>query len=405
MATLQDLREQHNVVAKQARELVEANNAAWTAEHQEKYDALMNQLDDIKGQSDRLNTMYERISADNAEAQARESAAKFAHDKPSNAYAKVFNAWLKGGDKALTETDWAVVRNTMSTTTGSEGGFTVPSEVANTVADALKETGAMRAVATILPTDSGAPFSYPMSNGTSEVGELIPENTTATGADPVFAQAALTAYKFGSKIIAVPMELLTDTAVDMEAFIAKRIADRIARVQNQFFTTGTGSSQPNGVVTAASSGKVGTTGQTTSVIFEDFIDLLHSVDPAYRANPNCVFMMNDSSLKVVRKIKDSQNRPIFLPSYDLNGAAPDMILGFRVVTNPDMAAMAANAKSILFGDFSRYIIRDVRGMDLFRFTDSAYAKLGQVGFLAWVRAGGNLADNGGAIKFYQNSAT
>lgn len=404
MSTLQDLREKHSFVAKNAREFVETNNATWGAEHQEKYDAYMNELDDIKNQADRLQKTYEKISADNVSAQVSDAAARLEHDNPKNAHAKIFNAWLKGGDKALNAEDWAVVRNTMSTTTGSEGGFTVPSEVANSVIDALKQTGAMREVSTILQTDSGAPLSYPASNGTSEVGEIIAENTTATASDPVFAQVALNVYKFSSKIIAVPYELLQDSAVNVEAFISKRISDRIARIQNQLFTTGTGTAQPNGVVTASTSGKVGTTGQTTTVIYDDLIDLLHSVDPAYRVG-SCAFMMNDQSLKIIRKLKDSQNRPIFLPGYELNSSAPDTILGYRVVTNPDIATMAANAKSILFGDFSKYIIRDAMGMTLYRFDDSAYAKLGQVGFLAWSRAGGNLIDNGGAVKYYQNSAT
>ena len=216
----------------------------------------------------------------------------------------------------------------------------------------------------------------------------------------------LTTYKFSSKIVAVPFELLQDSAVDMEAFVRTRLATRLGRVQNTYFTTGTGSSQPNGVVTAASSGKVGTTGQTTTVIFDDLVDLVHSVDPAYRALGNCRFMMNDASLKIIRKLKDSQNRPIFIPGYDgLGGAMPDTLFGYPIQINQDVATMAANAKSILFGDFKFYKIRDEMGVTLFRFDDSAYIKLGQIGFLAWVRAGGNLADVGGCIKYYANSAT
>ncbi len=405
MNTMQALREKHNAVALQAREFVEANNSTWNADFQAKYDNYMNELDSIKNQADRLEAVLNKTSEDHVQSRVIESAEKLVKSKPENAYHQVFLNWVKDGDKALSSEDWQTIRNTMSTTTGAEGGFTVPTLVVDKIADAMKQTGAMRELATILPTETGVSLGYPMSNGTSEVGELIAENAPANALDPSFAQAALTAYKFGSKVIAIPFELLQDSAIDMEGFIANRIAQRIARVQNQYFTTGTGSSQPNGVVTAASSGKVGTTGQTLTVIYDDLIDLLHSVDPAYRANPGCAFMMNDASLKVVRKIKDSQNRPIFLPGYDLNGAAPDTIMGYKIVLNPDIAVMAANAKSILFGDFSRYIIRDVRGVTLFRFDDSAYAKNGQVGFLAWARAGGNLADNGGAVKFYQNSAT
>ena len=116
--------------------------------------------------------------------------------------------------------------------------------------------------------------------------------------------------------------------------------------------------------------------------------------------------MNDACLRVIRKLKDTQNRPVFLPGNGgLSAALPDEVLGKKVVINQDMSVMGANAKSILFGDFSRYTIRDVMGMTLFRFDDSAYAKKGQVGFLAWMRTGGTLTDAGAPIKYYQNSAT
>jgi len=217
---------------------------------------------------------------------------------------------------------------------------------------------------------------------------------------------ALPVYKFSSKIIACPIELLQDSAVDMEAFIRNRIRTRLGRITNQMFTTGTGSGQPRGVVVGASAGKVGTTGQTLTVIYDDLIDLIHSVDPAYRNSGRCVFMTNDASIKIVRKIKDTTGRPLWTPGYEsgITVGQPDSLLGYRCVTNQDIAVMAANAKSILFGDFNYYKIRDVMAATLFRFTDSAYTKLGQVGFLAWMRAGGNLVDSA-AVKYYQNSAT
>ncbi len=180
----------------------------------------------------------------------------------------------------------------------------------------------------------------------------------------------------------------------------------MGRITNTHFTVGTGTGQPNGIVTASTAGKVGLTGQTVSVIFDDLIDMVHSVDPAYRELGNCKWMMNDSSLKLIRKLKDSQGRPVFLPGYDgLAGSMPDTLLGYPIVINQDVPVMAANAKSILFGDFSFYNIRDVMDVTLFRFDDSAYAKLGQVGFLMWMRSGGNLIGLGNEVKYYQNSAT
>lgn len=402
--TIQALRERHNALAQVTRELVEKNNGSWNSDLQASYDQNMAELDDIKGQINRVTALHAQIADDKMNDSAIEAAQRVAHDKkdPSSSY---FAKWLKHGDKGLSAEEWADIRNTMSTTTTSQGGYAVPTDVNNAVLDVLKAYGGVREEATVIQTDMGNPINFPTSDGTSEVGELIGENTTATAADPSFGVVTLNTYKFSSKIVAIPFELLQDSAVDMEAFIAKRLGDRLGRVLNTYFTTGTGTSQPQGVVTAAASGKVGTTGQTTSVIFDDLVDLVHSIDPAYRNDGAC-FMMNDSSLKVVRKIKDTAGRPIFLPGYDgLGGAMGDQLLGYDICINQDIASMAANAKSILFGDFKRYTIRDVMGLTLFRFDDSAYVKLGQIGFLAWMRSGGVMTDGGAPIKYYANSAT
>lgn len=401
MQSIQALRERHASLAKETRDLVEKHNGEWKAEHQSAYDAGIAQLDDVKAQIDRL----ERTASAAADQRVDD---KITESKERNIRAagkELFAKWMKGGDRALSAQDWADVRATLSTTTTTEGGYTVPTDVASQINDVLKAYGGVREEATVITSDMGNDINFPTSDGTSEVGELIGQNTTATAADPTFGVVTLSTYKFSSKIVAVPYELLQDSNADIIGFVTKRLGERLGRITNQYFTTGTGSGQPKGVVTAAASGKVGTTGQTTTVIFDDLVDLVHSVDPAYRSG-NCCFMLNDSTLKVIRKLKDSQNRPVFLPGYEgLGGAMGDSLLGYDICINQDVASMGANAKSILFGDFSRYTIRDVMGMTLFRFDDSAYAKLGQVGFLAWMRTGGTLTDGGQPIKYYANSAT
>mgnify|MGYP000886339313 FL=1 len=200
---------------------------------------------------------------------------------------------------------------------------------------------------------------------------------------------------------------MQDSFIDIETYIQGLLAMRLGRITNTHYTVGTGSGQPRGVVVGAASGKVGTTGQTTTVTYDDLVDLEHSVNRAYRLNPGVAWMMADSSLKVVRKVKDTSGRPIFVPGYDVNipGGAPDTLLGRRIIINDDVAAMAANAKSILFGDFKKYVIRKVMDFTIFRMTDSAFTLLGQVGFVAFRREGGNLIDAGGAVKYYANSAT
>ncbi len=406
MQSIQDLRERRSALAQNIRALLEDHPGdKWTAALQDKYDQGMAEIEAIGAEAKRVQSVLDMLAESSATDAVRATLERKAHTDKSDAV-QLYHKWLRGGDRALNADEWSAISNTMSTTTSSQGGYTVPTEVAQQVADALKSYGGVRPVADVITTSSSNPINFPTSDGTAETGELIAENTTATAADPSFGVVTLTTYKFSSKIVAVPFELLRDSSVDMESFVRTRLATRLGRIQNSYFTTGTGSSQPNGVVTAAASGKVGTTGQTTSVIFDDLVDLVHSVDPAYRALGNCRFMLNDASLKVIRKIKDSAGRPIFVPGWDgLAGPMADTILGYPAQINQDMATMAANAKSILFGDFSFYKIREEMGVTLFRFDDSVYIKLGQIGFLAWVRAGGNLADVGGCLKYYANSAT
>lgn len=405
MKSIQALREEKSVVAQRVQALMAASQqpgASWTPENQSAYDADMAKIEALNAEIDRTERALNVLKDE----QLQDQIAAAAHGKPVSASKRLLAKWLKGGDSALTAADWTEIRNTMSTTTGSQGGYTVQSDVASLLFDALKDYSGVRNVATVIQTDMGNSMSFPTSDGTSETGELIAQNTTATAADPSFGTAALDVYKFSSKIIAVPFELLQDSNIDIEAFINRRFADRLGRVTNTYFTTGSGSSQPKGVVTASTLGKTGASGQTGTVIYEDLIDLVHSVDVAYRALGRCAFMLNDATLAAIRKLKDTAGRPIFIPGYDGLGAPmPDTILGYPVVINNDVATMAASAKSILFGDFSFYYIRDVMQAELFRFTDSAYAKLGQVGYLAWMRTGGNLLDTGGCVKYYINAAS
>lgn len=407
MQSIQALRERRAAIAQSIHKLLDDHpGEKWTAALQEKYDQGMAEIENIAAEAKRVQAVLDLI-ADNAETDAvRTVVDRAARDQKRPANVDAFWKLMKNGEKLVTPEEWAVLRNTMSVGTSAQGGYTVPTEVATSVADALKAYGGMRDVADVFRTAQGNDINFPTSDGTTETGELIGENTTATGADPSFGVVTLKTYKFSSKIVAVPFELLQDTSIDMEGFITTRLVTRLGRVTNTYFTTGTGISQPNGIVTAASAGKTGTTGQTTTVIFDDLIDLIHSVDPAYRALGRCKFMLNDASLKIIHKLKDTAGRPIFLPGYDgLSGPMADTILGYPIQINQDVATMAANAKSILFGDFAFYKIRDAMDIQMFRFDDSAYIKLGQIGFLAWMRSGGNFTDVGGAVKYYANSAT
>lgn len=398
------LRERRSVMARDARQLLDSTkDVKWTPEHQSKYDALTGEIVDLDARIEREQKILD-LSAEKAFDNMVHKPANSKDADPTSERG-MFNVFARHGINGMS-LEQARVFNTMSTTTGAEGGYTIQSEVATSVIDAIKSLGGMREVAQLIRTATGNPMSFPTSDGTSEEGELLAENAPASGLDPTFGTVGLPVYKYGSKIIGVPFELLQDSSIDVEAFIRARIAARIARITNKHFTIGTGTGQPMGIVPASSVGKTGQTGQTATVTYDDLADLVESVDEAYLEQGGCRFMFNQSTRKVLRKLKDSSGRPIWTPGYELGITAgtPDLLLGYQVKINNHMAAMAANAKSIAFGDLSKYAIRDAMQLSLFRFTDSVYVSKGQVGFLAWARSGGNLLDTN-AVKLYQNSAT
>lgn len=398
--SIQQLREARNEVAKQMRHLNDEHKDKWSNELQGQFDQLsdkMNQLDQqIANEQRVLDALGDRF--DDAP-KIKDSANP--HATSENA---IFRAWAMGGVQNLTPEQAQTYRNAMSTGTGSEGGYTVKKEVASTILDALKDFGAMRQVASRIVTESGNVIDYPTTDGTSEEGELVPENQSASAGDVSFGTLGLGVYKFSSKLVTVPFELLQDSQIDIEALINKRLRERIGRAQNSFFTNGTGTAQPKGLITASTVGKVGAAGKV--ITYDDLVDLQESVDNAYRIDGMC-WMMTQQLRAEIRKMKDTNGRPIWMPSYDAGIGAPqdELLLGERLVINNHMAKPGLSAKTLAYGAMGKYVIRDVMEISLFRFADSAFTIKGQVGFLAWARAGGNLMDVGGAVKVYQQAAS
>lgn len=417
MSKLAQLRERRNAKAQEANTL----NAKFPADQRmpsaeaNQLDALLAEIEAIDADITREGRLAKLASeqTDNLLNRVRDDATR--DPSKHSESAKALRAFLGGGISGLSDQQRQEmlarqtpdIRAAMSTTTTTEGGYTVATEYQRSLEAAMKAYGGMLEVASIINTGSGADMNFPTADATAEVGEIVGQNSAATAADTTFGNTALSVYKYSSKKIALPWELVQDSFLDIEAYIQGVLAVRLGRITNTHFTTGTGSGQPRGIVTGAALGKTGTTGQTLTVIYDDLVDLEHGINRAYRSSPGFGFMMADSSLKVVRKIKDSNGRPIFVPGYEQGnpGGAPDRLLNRPVTINDDVAAMAANAKSILMGDFRKYVIRKVMDLTMFRMTDSAFTLNGQVGFVAFQRIGGNLIDAGGAVKYYANSAT
>jgi HK97 family phage major capsid protein len=338
--------------------------------------------------------------------------------RSTDEYREAFVGFLRHGkelgDDQRRLLDEVRAASPLSDVTGTAGAYTIPQGFYATLTDAMKWFGGIRqSNATIIRTATGNTLPFPTDNDTGNTGELLAENTAATQAstEMAFGVVNLAAYKYSSKIVLVPIELLQDSAFDIGAFVAKKLGQRIGRINNTHFTTGTGSGQPKGLVTAATVGITGATGQTLKVILADLINLIHKVDPAYRAGAQ--WMYNDATAAVVEGMVDGNGRPLLNSS--LSGIAAEVaggsvsqkkyLLGYEVVINNDMAVMAANAKSMAFGDISTYFVRDVMDIQLIRFQE-VYMASGQVGFLAFSRSDANQIDAGmHPIQLYVNSAT
>lgn len=413
MSKLAQLRAHRDAKAREAQELNNRYPAdqRMPAAEGEKLDAILAEIEAIDGEISRENRLNQ-VAGEKAE---HEFALNAAIRQPGDISdeSAALRAMLTGGLGALSQEQRQAmfarvnpdIRAAMSTTTGSEGGYTVATEFSRTLIQKMKQEFPVRSVASSIMTSTGAQMLFPTTDATAEEGEIVGQNAAVSNLDTTFGQASLDVYKYSSKSIALPFELLQDAMFDVEAYIQTLLRIRLGRIQDKHHTLGTGTGQPKGILTAAVAGKVGATGQTTTVTYDDLVDLEHAIDPFYRGNGR--YMMHDDTLKVLRKLKDTQGRPIFVPGYETGnpGGAPDRLLGREIVINQNMPTMAANAKSILFGDFSKYLVRDVMDVTLFRMTDSAYTLKGQVGFVAFCRSGANMVDNGGAIKYYQNSAT
>lgn len=409
------LREKRANLASQANELLtkaEKENRELNAEESASFDKIHAEIEELRAQVDRAErqekTELELASstgtrAGRQDSDRREPSADERNEKLEKEN-RAFSNWLRVGEQGLSAEDRAIMieRRAQSVSVNASGGYTVAPEFYNHLEEAQKAFGGMAEVATSITTDTGATLPMPTETDVANSGAILAENTQATNQDVAFGIVNVGAFMYTSKIVLVSLQLLQDSAFDVGAYLARKLGIRIARAQNAHFTTGTGAgAQPAGIVPGATSGKVGATGQTLTVIYDDLVDLVHSVDPAHRLGAG--FMMHDSSLKVIKKLKDTQNRPLWLPGIAVK--EPDTILGYPYTVNQDIAVMAANAKSILFGDLAKYFIRRVKDTQVLQLRER-YADFAQVGFVAFARADGALLDAGSnPVKFYQNSAT
>lgn len=314
--------------------------------------------------------------------------------------AAAFDAFVRRGLGELSAEERQVLQEmrAQSAAQGDKGGYTVPTTLLNKVFERMKAYGGIAAVAQLLTTDSGNPIEWATSDGTEEIGELLGESTQTGEGDVEFGTGTLGAHKLSSKIIRVPNELLSDSGIDMEAFLANRIASRLGRGESVYLVKGTGAGnpqQPLGLEASTSVGKV--TASAGALTWQEVNGLIHSIDPAYRSAPQFRLAFNDSTLQTIEEMVDGNNRPLWLPGIDAE--RPATILKQRYVIDQAIASLGAGKKFMFGGDFSQFVVRRVRYMALKRLVER-FADYDQTGYLAFHRFGCVLQDSA-AIKALQ----
>jgi HK97 family phage major capsid protein len=442
LSRIRELREKRAKAVADAQALIPADGTGITTENRQKFDGFMADADTLKAEIDRLERLavaQEDVTrtAPPPEAQpgaqpGTDGARALATTDPDR-HAQLVKRYIEKGEDALSASD----RQTMSAFierdkrhrvafrdylrrgladmsaenravlqefrdmgvgTGNLGGYFVPQGFVYDVEQALKYYGNMLGISQIMDTATGNPLPYPTDNDTTNMGAIVGEGSQVNTQDVSIGHIVFGAYKFTTNMVKVSLELLQDSAFDMEGYLKQKFAIRLGRILNNKFTIGAGTTEPTGVLTAATAGPtaIGSSGNTggaetggTSIGYIDLVNLEHSIDPLYRRGAKFVF--HDSTLKKIKEILDKYGRPLWVPGVATN--APDTILGYEYSINNDMPTIAVNAKTVLFGPFDKYLIRRVKELAVLRLVER-FADYGQVAFLGFARYDGNLLDAG-----------
>lgn len=416
--TIKKLRDKRNSLAKEARNILDEGTGEFDAA---RIDEIYAEIDRIDGKIKAMERQLDIEARMESEAEdpdtpgpRNNSGSGREPQAGDEVRSQVFDAYLRGGENAVNRLPENVlndynreVQAAQSTGTESEGGALVPTTFSGTLLQAMETFGGVRSVANVQQTASGEAIQWPTVDEAGVEGEWLAENTEVTDQDVQFGTVSIGAHMASSKGVAVPFALLQDAVIgNVEGMLNGLLAARLSRLTNKAYTVGDGVGKPRGIVTDAKLGHTTTAGLVDSFMWNDFVELEHSVDPAYRRDAS--WMFHDTALKAAKKMKDGMGRPLWVPG--VSSETPAEILNYRYTINQDMAEPAANEDSMLFGDMSKYMIRDVMNVTLFRFTDSVYTRKGQVGFLAMLRTDGKIiavnknAPNAAIAKLRQAAA-
>lgn len=408
--TLRDLQEKRGRLVAAARERLDqitaSTDEARTRELETQHDAAMAELDKLDASIER----EQRVAA--AERQQEESRARHrpnpgdgevtgADDGDQVTYRSAFHRYVqvRGDLSELSDEERASLRagvapkeaRAQTVGTPSGGGYTVPTELSNQIIKSMLAWGPMYdpGICTEIVSSSGHPIDLPTVNDTTTAVEQHVEAGAVTddgGSDAVFGKKTLNAYAYDTEWVKFSWELAQDSIFNFEVLLGDLLGERLGRRANKELTVGDGSGDPAGIVVGSSLGK--TAAAQAAITYDEIIDLVHSVDPAYRASPKVAFQMHDLTLGATRKLKDTEGRYIWSAG-DVQKGVPGTILGYRYHINQAMDTLAAAKKVMIFGDHSKYFVRKVGGIVMFVARERFAPDIGMLGL---VRLDGKLGD-------------
>lgn len=385
---LHDLKQKRNTIATDMRALNDKiGDNAWTEEQRTEWNKAKGELTNIDDQITReeeLRALDQTFVDDTQQEQRQQLNNGNPENQQQENRAAAFDKFLRQGFSELNAEERTAVRElrAQGTSPDEKGGYTVPTQMLAKIVDAMKAYGGIASVAQILNSSNGQDITWSTSDGTAEEGELLGENSAASEQDVEFGTAILGAKKLSSKIIRVSNELLQDSGVDIEGYLAGRIAQRIGRGEAKYIVKGTGAGtpvQPKGLEVSVT-GTVAA--KAVTLDWTDINALKHSIDPAYRNGPKFRLAFNDSTLKTLTELVDGNKRPLWLP--DIVGVAPASVLGMQYVIDQAIDSMATGKKFVYCGDFDRFILRRITYMTLKRLVER-FAEYDQTAFLAFHR--------------------
>jgi len=413
MGTIKELREQQARIATNARakfdEITDDTPEDRAAEIEREFDSMMEDHDKIGAKIERLAKLEaaERaLDAPDPRRPGQSGEARGTDEGEGPTYREAFHEYIRSmGNpgamhaeaRAVLQRGYSQLESRAQTTSDSAGGYTVPEELATILIKTMAAWGPMYdpGITSEIVTSGGNQITMPTVDDTTTAVAKHTEGTTLTddnGVDVTFGEKVLNAYPFNTEWLRVSKELVDDSAFNIEQLLGELLGERLARRANTELTTGDGTGDPNGVVTASTKGA--DAAATDAVTVDELLDLLHSVDPAYRASPRFRWMFNDSTLAALRKLKYGDGHYIWQMG-NIQAGQPDTLLGMPYSVNQAVADLGTGNKPIVVGDFGKYYVRKAGQPLIGAIQDKDFWP--GFGIAGYIRFDGELADTA-AVK-------